>query len=106
MEEQNNVKWKAITVRLYPENHPDAQILDFLTCTGSPVTQLRNLWSAVTTPVEVRNGTLASKIDQLKHTIEKTDSDFLLRKMTEDEYAETLRSIDEAISALERKYVV
>ena len=97
-------RWKAITIRLYPENPVDQQLIDYLTVTGSPVTQLRALWKSVTTPPEVRNSTLGARIEQLKHLIEKTDSDYLLRRMTEEEYSETLKAISEAIESLERGY--
>ena len=95
-------RWKTVTIRFCPDEEPDASILDYLDTT--PKEQIRKLWISATTPVEERTGTLGSKISQLRNLIEKTDSDYLLRKMTEEEYLETLKSISGAISVLEMKY--
>lgn len=96
-------RWKTYTIRLCPEDPAEAQIIDFLG--DRPRSKLLQLWKVVTTPIPERTGTLGSKIEQLRHLIEKTDSDYLLRRMTEEEYAQTLRTISDAISLLERSYV-
>ena len=50
-------------------------------------------------------GQLANHIFQLRHAIERCDSDLLLMKMSEEEYTDTLKSIESAIRHLEGQYL-
>lgn len=96
--------WKAITVRLYPDRSPDRELLEFLNESGSPVSRLRELWrSSSFNPKSEDIGTMARTLAQLRHVIDKVDTDLLLKKnISEEEYCDTLKSIEAAIRNLER----
>lgn len=95
---------KIISFRLNPDDPSDLSLIQFLS-RGSAADQIRALWKSVTEPKTQKNGQLANHIYQLRHAIERCDSDLLLMKMTEEEYTDTLKSIESAIRHLEGQYL-
>lgn len=96
---------KVISVRLDPSDPTDLSLIQFLSGGTSAVSQLRNLWKAVADPKKGQSGQLANHIIQLRHVLERCDSDRILRRMTEEEYVDTLKAIESTIRHLEERYL-
>lgn len=96
--------YKIISVRLRTDE--DAGLIAYLTRSGSPASQIRELWKKTRAPKKKRPGAaLENTVFQLKHVIERCDTDLLLKNMTEEEYAETMKSIEKTIAHLEKEYL-
>ena len=95
--------YKIISVRL--RNEEDADLIAWLTRTGSPVSQLRALWNATHPQKKEPDNYLRNHLFQLRHVIERTDTDRLLRNISEEEYAETMKAIEKTIAMLERDHL-
>lgn len=95
--------YKIISVRLRQDE--DADLIAYLTRTGSPVSQIRALWSATHPVKKEPDGNLRNHLFQLRHVIERTDTDRLLMNISEEEYVDVMKSIEKVISRLERDYL-